>query len=155
MPFDSMEAREINRKIFENIYFVTFIESSMEIARKRKKFVQEYKRIYNQQVKNVDYKFTDEESSRMTELENEHFITQEELRLPGQYAGAYSSFIGSPIYEGQPQYDMWGVEPSSDMAEEWSRLKADIKKHGVRNSLLTGSNANCFYKSNSIKQRMF
>ena len=63
----------------------------------------------------------------------------------------YSSFIGSPIYEGQLQYDMWGVEPSSDMAEEWSRLKADIKKHGVRNSLLTHFDANCFHKSNSIK----
>ena len=165
MPFDSMEAREINRKIFENIYFAA-IESSMEIARKRKKFVQEYKRIYNQQVKNADYKFTDEESSRMTELENEHFITQEELRLPGQYAGAYSSFIGSPIYEGQLQYDMWGVEPSSDMAEEWSRLKADIKKHGVRNSLLTAlmptastsqilSNNECFepYTNNIYTRR--
>jgi ribonucleoside-diphosphate reductase alpha chain len=165
MPFDSIEAREINRKIFENIYFAA-IESSMEIARKRKKFVQEYKRIYNQQVKNTDYKFTDEESSRMTELENEHFITQDELKLPGQYAGAYSSFIGSPIYEGQLQYDMWGVEPSSDMAEEWSRLKADIKKHGVRNSLLTAlmptastsqilSNNECFepYTNNIYTRR--
>lgn len=165
MPFDSMEAREINRQIFENIYFAA-IESSMEIARKRKKFVQEYKRIYNQQVKNADYKFTDDETSRMTELENEHFITQEELKLPGQYAGAYSSFIGSPIYEGQLQYDMWGVEPSKEMAEEWSRLKADIKKHGVRNSLLTAlmptastsqilSNNECFepYTNNIYTRR--
>ena len=85
MPFDSDEARDINRK-FLKIYFAA-IESSMEIARKRKKFVQEYKRIYNQQLKNTDYKFTDEETKRMQELENEHFITQEKLKLPGQYTG--------------------------------------------------------------------
>ena len=165
MPFDSMEARDINRKIFENIYFAA-IESSMEIARKRKKFVQEYKRIHNQRVKNTDYKYSDEEQKRMEELESEHFITQDELKLPGQYAGAYSSFIGSPIHEGQLQYDMWGVEPSKEMAEEWDRLKSDIKKHGVRNSLLTAlmptastsqilSNNECFepYTNNIYTRR--
>ena len=31
---------------------------------------------------------------------------------------------------------MWGVEPSADMKEEWEALRADIQKHGVRNSLL-------------------
>jgi len=165
MPFDSMEARDINRKIFENIYFAA-IESSMEIARKRKKFVQEYKRIHNQLVKNVEYKYSEEEQKRMEDLESEHFITQDELKLPGQYAGAYSSFIGSPIHEGQLQYDMWGVEPSKDMAEEWDRLKSDIKKHGVRNSLLTAlmptastsqilSNNECFepYTNNIYTRR--
>jgi ribonucleoside-diphosphate reductase alpha chain len=165
MPFDSMEARDINRKIFENIYFAA-IESSMEIARKRKKFVQEYKRIHNQRVKNADYKYSDEEQKRMEELESEHFITQDELKLPGQYAGAYSSFIGSPIHEGQLQYDMWGVEPSKEMAGEWDRLKSDIKKHGVRNSLLTAlmptastsqilSNNECFepYTNNIYTRR--
>lgn len=165
MPFDSMEARDINRKIFENIYFAA-IESSMEIARKRKKFVQEYKRIHNQLVKNVEYKYSEEEQKRMEDLESEHFITQDELKLPGQYAGAYSSFIGSPIYEGQLQYDMWGVEPSKDMTEEWDRLKSDIKKHGVRNSLLTAlmptastsqilSNNECFepYTNNIYTRR--
>ena len=122
MPFDSQEAREIlNRKIFENIYFAA-IESSMEIARKSKKFVQEYKRIYNQKLKTLIINLP-MKKQRMNELKDEHFIIDEELKLPGQYAGAYSSFIGSPIYEGQLQYDMWGVEPSSDMAEEWTRLK--------------------------------
>ena len=42
--FDSDEARVINRKIFENMYLAA-CESSMEIARKRKKIVQEYKRL--------------------------------------------------------------------------------------------------------------
>jgi ribonucleoside-diphosphate reductase alpha chain len=165
MPFDSQEARDLNRKIFENMYFAA-VESSMEIARKRKKYIQEYKRIYNQKSKNEDYKFTDEELSRMNELKEEHFIIDEEMKLPGQYAGAYSSFIGSPIYEGQLQYDMWGISPSPEMEEEWTRLKADIKKHGVRNSLLTAlmptastsqilSNNECFepYTNNIYTRR--
>ena len=85
MPFDSQEARDLNRKIFENMYFAA-VESSMEIARKRKKYIQEYKRIYNQKSKNEDYKFTDEELARMNELKEEHFIIDEEMKLPGQYA---------------------------------------------------------------------
>ena len=48
--------------------------------------------------------------------------------------GAYSSFEGSPASEGILQYDMWDVTPSDRW--DWEGLKADIKKHGLRNSLL-------------------
>ena len=31
---------------------------------------------------------------------------------------------------------MWGVEPSEEMKPKWDKLKKDIKKYGIRNSLL-------------------
>lgn len=48
--------------------------------------------------------------------------------------GPYESFKGSPASEGILQYDMWGVTPSDRW--DFSTLKADIKEHGLRNSLL-------------------
>ena len=49
--------------------------------------------------------------------------------------GAYESFEGSPISLGEFQFDMWGVKPSPRY--DWDKLRDDIKKHGVRNSLIT------------------
>jgi ribonucleotide reductase alpha subunit len=53
---------------------------------------------------------------------------------------------GSPISKGIFQFDMWDVTPSSRW--EWDILREEVMKHGVRNSLLVSSNANCFYISN-------
>lgn len=135
-PFDSSEAKELNRLISENIYLAS-LEASMELARKRKKYVQEYKRLVNNKVKNSEYVYTDEEQTAMKDLKETHFIIDEELKLPGQYAGSYSSFIGSPIHDGKLQFDLWGVEPSEVLKDKWNELKSDIRKHGVRNSLTT------------------
>jgi ribonucleoside-diphosphate reductase alpha chain len=140
IPFDSDEARVINRKIFENMYFAA-LECSMELARKRKKFVQEYKRIIKlgsgtSGTSGTQTELSEEDKARLQELKTTHFIIDEELKLPNQYAGAYSSFVGSPMSEGKFQFDLWGVEPSPDMKEEWENLRSDIQKHGIRNSLL-------------------
>ena len=48
--------------------------------------------------------------------------------------GAYQSFAGSPVSKGIFQFDMWGVEPT--LRWDWFRLKDEVVKHGVRNSLL-------------------
>jgi ribonucleotide reductase alpha subunit len=137
MAFDSPEARVLNRRIFENIYFAA-LESSMELARKRKKYVQEYKRLLKLGSNSTGTgELTTEDKARLEELKRTHWIIDEELKLPGQYAGAYSSFVGSPLSEGKLQFDMWGVKPSPEMEEEWSQLRADVIKHGARNSLLT------------------
>jgi len=48
--------------------------------------------------------------------------------------GAYETFEGSPASKGILQYDMWNVTPSKRW--EWDVLKEEIKKHGMRNSLL-------------------
>jgi ribonucleoside-diphosphate reductase alpha chain len=51
-----------------------------------------------------------------------------------EYLGSYSSFIGSPLYEGKFQFDLWEKEPSNRY--DWQKLRGEIKKYGVRNSLL-------------------
>lgn len=48
--------------------------------------------------------------------------------------GAYETFKGSPISKGQFQFDLWGVKPTDRW--EWDVLREEVKKHGVRNSLL-------------------
>ena len=48
--------------------------------------------------------------------------------------GPYESWKGSPISEGVLQFDMWKVKPTDRW--EWDLLKEEVKKHGVRNSLL-------------------
>ena len=52
-------------------------------------------------------------------------------------AGAYSTFVGSPLSEGKFQFDMWGINESmlSGMWD-WSKLRKSVVKYGVKNSLL-------------------
>jgi ribonucleoside-diphosphate reductase alpha subunit len=49
--------------------------------------------------------------------------------------GSYSSFAGSPASEGILQFDMWD-EPKFSGFYDWDALKEDIKRDGLRNSLL-------------------
>ncbi len=48
--------------------------------------------------------------------------------------GHYETYPGSPISEGKFQFDLWGVKPTDRW--EWDVLRDEVKKHGVRNSLL-------------------
>tara|TARA_Y100000389_G_scaffold192087_1_gene219141 strand:- start:709 stop:3036 length:2328 start_codon:yes stop_codon:yes gene_type:complete len=52
-----------------------------------------------------------------------------------QKDGYYDTFKGSPASKGILQFDMWGVEVSDDMWN-WTELKQNIMKYGLRNSLL-------------------
>ncbi|MBL7821956.1 MAG: ribonucleoside-diphosphate reductase subunit alpha [Saprospiraceae bacterium] len=49
--------------------------------------------------------------------------------------GPYQTFKGSPISQGIFQFDMWDVNPTQERYD-WNGLKAEVMKHGVRNSLL-------------------
>lgn len=51
--------------------------------------------------------------------------------------GAYPSFSGSPASKGQLQFDLWGREVN-DSLFDWTKTKADMAEHGLRNSLLVG-----------------
>jgi ribonucleoside-diphosphate reductase alpha chain len=60
--------------------------------------------------------------------------------------GPYGTFKGSPISKGHFQFDLWKEFPttkehtheiSHNGRWDWERLRKDIKKHGVRNSLVT------------------
>lgn len=81
-PFESPQAMELNRQIFECIYFAA-LTASNELA---------------------------------------------------QVHGTYSSYEGSPISQGLLQFDMRGVQPSSQW--DWPGLREKIQTFGVRNSLL-------------------
>ena len=50
-------------------------------------------------------------------------------------AGAYSTFNGSPASEGKFQFDLWGRSPPTQRYD-WEALRAEMVKHGLRNSLL-------------------
>jgi ribonucleotide reductase alpha subunit len=58
--------------------------------------------------------------------------------------GAYETFPGSPTSQGLLQFDLWDTEPlrvdpedpNSPYRYDWTVLKADIVKYGLRNSLL-------------------
>ena len=114
MPFDSEEARGLNKDIFETIYFAAMTAS-----------------------KDLSIKL-----------------------------GPYETFKGSPVSKGIFQFDMWGVTPQSGRWN-WEELKREVKKHGVRNSLLVApmptastsqilGNNECFepYTSNIYTRRV-
>jgi ribonucleoside-diphosphate reductase alpha chain len=48
--------------------------------------------------------------------------------------GPYETFQGSPVSQGIFQFDLWGVQPSPRW--DWQTLREEVKRHGVRNSLL-------------------
>ena len=80
--FDSPEAKQLNKEIFETIYYAA-VTASKDLA-----------------------------------IEN----------------GYYETWKGSPISNGVFQFDMWKVKPTDRW--EWDLLREEVKKHGVRNSLL-------------------
>jgi ribonucleoside-diphosphate reductase subunit M1 len=51
-----------------------------------------------------------------------------------QKDGPYETWVGSPAEQGQLQYDLWGVVPTT--LWKWDELKKDVAKFGLRNSLL-------------------
>jgi len=49
----------------------------------------------------------------------------------------YSTFKGSPMSEGEFQFNMWGIKDDELSGNwDWAKLRKQVMKHGVRNSLL-------------------
>jgi len=112
LSFHSDEAKEVNKLIFETIYHAA-LEKSNEISIANKnEFIKSGNVIENK-------------------LLNKHTNS---LYHISRYAGAYSSFNGTPASKGILQFDMWGVTPSDRY--DWSTLKQSIIEHGLINSLL-------------------
>lgn len=109
MPYESEAAKELNKQIFETIYYYA-MEMSMEISKKREDMI-------NMMEGGDDYDVNLNEFEKDLE----------------RYKGAYSTFEGSPLSEGIFQFDMWGVKPSM---YDWDTLRENVMKYGVRNSLL-------------------
>ncbi len=51
--------------------------------------------------------------------------------------GPYETYKGSPISKGEFQHNLWGIKDEELSGRwDWAKLRKDVKKHGVRNSLL-------------------
>jgi ribonucleoside-diphosphate reductase alpha subunit len=61
-----------------------------------------------------------------------YFAALQESCQLAKEEGAYETFRGSPASEGILQYDMWNTQP----IVPFDTLKEDIKRYGLRNSLL-------------------
>ena len=82
--------------------------------------------------------------------------------------GPYKSYKGSPISKGEFQHNMWGIKDDELSGRwDWDGLRKEIKKNGVRNSLLVApmptastaqilGNNECFepYTSNIYTRRV-
>ena len=87
-PFDSNEAKELNKKIFETIYHGS-LECSMEISKKRKRLYNEMNVLATNGIsENMDKINTIEKHLNFNEWEHE---------LPKKFKGAYSTYVGSPM----------------------------------------------------------
>jgi len=62
-----------------------------------------------------------------------HAALERSCELAAEY-GTYESYEGSPASQGILQYDLWNRTPTD--LWDWASLKAQIAKHGLRNSLL-------------------
>ena len=119
-PFESDEAKQLNKDIFETIYHAA-VEASMELAKKRYQVIND--------IKNMNHKILD------TDIKDYVNEFERDISNP-KYIGAYSSFEGSPMSQGLFQFDLWNAEPSANARYDWDKLRADIKEYGIRNSLL-------------------
>ena len=127
--FDSPEAAQLNREIFETIYHGA-LTASVAIAKKRAQLIGQLDTLFHA-------------SSQTTDLIAHLKITPDEAQLPQIYRGAYATFMGSPAQQGLLQYDLWDAIPESERQGspaygrwDWAALKEDIKLYGLRNSLL-------------------
>ena len=68
-------------------------------------------------------------------FETIYFAAMESSMEIAQKEGPYKTYEGSPVSKGIFQFDMWGIVPDSKRWD-WTKLKREVKKHGVRNSLL-------------------
>ena len=65
-----------------------------------------------------------------------HAAVEQSCEL-AQSDGPYETFAGSPASEGILQFDLWKVDPSAtEQRYNWDALRAKVKQHGLRNSLL-------------------
>jgi ribonucleoside-diphosphate reductase alpha chain len=82
--------------------------------------------------------------------------------------GPYKSYKGSPVSKGEFQHNMWGIKDEDLSGRwDWAGLRKELKKNGVRNSLLVApmptastaqilGNNECFepYTSNIYTRRV-
>ncbi|MEP4949059.1 MAG: ribonucleoside-diphosphate reductase subunit alpha, partial [Flavobacteriaceae bacterium] len=114
--------------------------------------------------------FTSDEAKKLNQeiFETLYFAAVTASMEEAKVDGAYSSYKGSPIEGGEFQYNLWGIKDEELSGRwDWAKLRKDVKKNGVRNSLLVApmptastsqilGNNECFepYTSNIYTRRV-
>lgn len=114
--------------------------------------------------------FTCEEAKQLNQdiFETIYFAAVTASMEEAQADGPYETYKGSPISKGEFQYNLWGVSDEELSGRwDWKGLRKQVKKHGVRNSLLVApmptastsqilGNNECFepYTSNIYTRRV-
>lgn len=139
--FESQESLYFNSEMMETIYYAA-MKASNDIAKERNLLMKE---IYDSELKQGNYLPEFYDSSINPFANDDHNMVYHKLKLHKfefdqfdsncDHNGSYSTFKGSPVSTGILQFDMWNVKPKN--LQKWNDLKEDIKKYGVRNSLVT------------------
>ncbi|QOG89578.1 ribonucleoside-diphosphate reductase subunit alpha [Flavobacterium columnare] len=83
--------------------------------------------------------FTSDDAKKLNQeiFETMYFAAVETSMEMAKEEGPYSTFKGSPISEGQFQYNLWGVTDEELSGRwDWASLRKEVIEYGVRNSLL-------------------
>ena len=132
-PFESDEAHQLNKEIFEAIYYGA-LEASMELARDRSIDMDKLQNLSKDSLDIPD--FYDENYDVLGDLYHKMKPLKKEL-IRESHLGSYSTFIGSPFSEGKLQFDLWDARNQISDRWDWNKLTEQIKQYGTRNSLLT------------------
>ena len=140
IPYDSDEAKDINKNIFETIYHAS-LERSNEISKERlsdmtvvRGYVDFEVNIFLDIYNSTCRAYTNISDKDKAALQRAQPILRETKIKKKTLYGAYSTFEGSPASLGELQFDLWGVTPSGRY--NWDKLKENVKTYGLRNSLL-------------------
>tara|TARA_R110002072_G_scaffold260722_13_gene419315 strand:- start:1405 stop:3828 length:2424 start_codon:yes stop_codon:yes gene_type:complete len=83
--------------------------------------------------------FTSDEAKKLNQeiFETLYFAAVTASMEEAKTEGPYQSYKGSPISQGEFQHNLWGIKDEELSGRwDWGKLRKDVKKHGVRNSLL-------------------
>lgn len=83
--------------------------------------------------------FTSDEAKKLNQeiFETLYFAAVTASMEMAKEEGPYSTFAGSPISQGEFQYNLWGLKDEDLSGRwDWASLRKEVMEHGVRNSLL-------------------
>lgn len=83
--------------------------------------------------------FTSDEAKKLNQeiFETMYFAAVTASMEMAKEEGPYSTFKGSPISQGEFQYNLWGLTDADLSGRwDWASLRKEVMEHGVRNSLL-------------------
>jgi ribonucleoside-diphosphate reductase alpha chain len=83
--------------------------------------------------------FTSDEAKKLNQeiFETLYFAAVTASMELAKVEGPYSTYEGSPISQGEFQFNMWGIKDEELSGRwDWGKLRKQIEENGVRNSLL-------------------